>query len=191
MGFTSRLAEIATGSLREGMRTAIGKYGATAAGAVWGAGIGAAAGAYSENGSIVGGMVAGTAIGAGGALGVKTAMGIAPYAAGMTKASYGVGKFIARHPLGVTATAAGVAGAVAFGPGALDSYYRGESPNMSGAYSQQTPAEAQIRLRQEMGAARLMQTGIAPTGNVGSMRAAMLQQSTQGLVQGLHRSRHR
>jgi len=97
----------------------------------------------------------------------------------------GAGKFAFNNPL----TAMGIAGGI-YGATQLNATSVGTSPTMSGArvntaYNQQAIAMDEMTMG---GAAGLGMVGTAPQMMNNYHRA--LQQSTQGLTQGLHRGRH-
>jgi hypothetical protein len=100
---------------------------------------------------------------------------------GVGGAAAAVGGFAMRHPF-VTA------GAVGGGYLAMNSPGMG-SPTLEGAV-------VNMKYDQQAMAAQELMTGVAPTGNIGAAPQMMgpwhrtLQQSTHGLVQGMHSSRH-
>jgi len=115
--------------------------------------------------------------------------------AGATAArgAWGAGKFAARHPWATAATVGGIGGALYMGGrgGATP----GTSPTLSGA------AMNYNFNNQAIASNELMAGSLAPMGFVGTapeyqqhmsqqMNRARMAQSTQGLVQGLHRGRH-
>ena len=98
--------------------------------------------------------------------------------------------FAARHP----ALTAGGIGAAYMAGGIADMVndkMYGQSVLENNPYQDLTDARMGTNLRQEEGAANLLQQGgVAPMGGMVPARR-MLMESTNGLVQGLHRSRHR
>lgn len=123
----------------------------------------------------------------------RMALGMSPGASmlrGMTSGAVGAGglafragRFAFEHPLAVGAIAGGTM--LAANAAGMPS-----SPTMSGVEMKANYNE------QAMAAAELQMSGIAPMGMVGSAPQMMgeinraMMQSTQGLVQGLHRGRH-
>lgn len=128
----------------------------------------------------------------------KGAIGMGPTLgrAGMNVARGGLGmagsaiNFAARHPLAL----AGMAG-LAYGAGGAidmvnDSLY-GTSVLQDNPYTDLTETQMNLAMKEEVQAANSMSMGqVSPMGGVRPARASLMA-STNGLVQGLHRGRHR
>jgi len=113
-------------------------------------------------------------------LGARAGWGVTKQLPSIASAATNIGLFAVRHPY-MTLGAVG-AGMYLAGGGA--SPYA--SPSLSGAHMS-------LNINQELAAAELMNTGVAPMGGMipgAVIRNQRLMESTNGLVQGLHRSRH-
>jgi hypothetical protein len=113
-----------------------------------------------------------------GKFGAKQAWRKGPATAGMAGRA---GLFAVRHPY-ATLGVAGAGAYAALGPAATPY----SSPSLSGV-------EMGLNINQEVAAAEAMNTGIAPMGGItpgAVIRNQRLMESTVGLTQGLHKSRH-
>ena len=201
MGIASSIASLAIKTPFKMAKTAVsGGIGGRIA---LGAGVGGVVGAFRNDynkgstraGDILSGMTGGAMMGAGawgaskllpkapGAL-WKTGIAGAKALPGISKTAFKAGRFAMEHPLITAGAVGGVWGASSY----MDRQYA--SPTISGAdvnvdYNQQAMATQE-----------LTQGQISPMGNIGPAPTMMgpmhraMQQSTEGVVQGLWQGRH-
>lgn len=143
---------------------------------------------------------------------VRNPAGVAQGVEGLSKGIVGMGPSLARGGIGATKAGLGMAGSainfaashpllvagaagLAYGAGGAvdavnDSLY-GTSVLQDSPYDDLTETQMNIAMKEEVQAANSMSMGqVSPMGGVRPARASLMA-STNGLVQGLHRGRHR